>query len=126
MDRTFTMDRVPSGRVGNTKKLRFQSDAHNGLLRLTADDLARGIPGSTAGGAPYHLHGRNLAVRHPYVIFRGAETVTVMAQSDRPGQAASGGWCGDPGDAMFFTGGHYRYLQLTAEAGQVVRKIGML
>jgi hypothetical protein len=55
MHRTFTVDRIPAGRVRRTEVLHFQADSDHGLIGRQAFDLGGCIPGGTAWRTPQHI-----------------------------------------------------------------------
>ncbi len=123
VDRTFTVDGVPAGRVGHAQVLDLQANAYGRLFHRHSDDARGGLPGGAAGGAAKDLHRFNLAVNRRDLEFRAAEMTTVPPQTSLPGKAASGGRRQRLRNLL--AGGHHRYALLAGHARQVGGKIGV-
>ena len=102
MDRTLTVDGVPSGRVRRAIKLDVQTDAPDGLFRRQPDDAQGRFPGRPAGCPPHHFNALDARVGYDGPKFGGSEVLSVCSQADLPGQAASGGGGKNPFKFDFF------------------------
>jgi hypothetical protein len=125
MDWTFTVNGIPSGRIGGTEELRFQADPDDGIRHGKAFNPFGGFPGGTAGGTPHHFDGCDAVIVHFNRKFRCPEPLSIFAQPDLPGKTASRRWGKNPFPIHFFPGGHYRDALSAAYLCQVVRKIGV-
>ena len=56
MDRTFSVNRIPAGRIGSAEKLCFQAHADDGLFGGHIGHTKCGLPCCTAGGTSFYRY----------------------------------------------------------------------
>jgi hypothetical protein len=123
MNRAFTVDGIPAGRIGDAEKLGLKTDAHDRFLNFTADDLLARIPAGAAGCTPDDLYIADFAVFDNDSIFRCTKLFAVGFQADLPGQPASCRRGEDPFDAMLFARRHDGHAAFLAKQPQVMGQI---
>jgi hypothetical protein len=126
VNRAFTVDGIPSGRVRAAEKLNLKTHTDRSLFNRTPDNLEGRHPGGATGRTPSAGHGFNFTFRHVYFKLRGPELVAVFAQTILPGKSASGGWCGDTFYFFFFAGSHHGNALLMTQPAQVIGQIRVL
>ena len=62
VDRTFPVDRIPSGRIGRTEILHLETDADDRFFRRQVDNPPGSLPGGPAGGTSNDTDGFESAV----------------------------------------------------------------
>ena len=80
MHRAFSVDGVPTGRVGTAEKLNFQTDAYGGVFNRAADNFAGRFPGGAAGSPPLNGHSGDSPVNGLDLEFRGPEALRIRPQ----------------------------------------------
>lgn len=102
MNRAFTVDGIPAGRVGAAKILNLKADANRCLLgRATYDSFCR-LPGGTARRPSFDGDVDDVFVPDRDLEFRRTKALCIQSQPILPGKSASGGWRGDPLEVNFF------------------------
>ena len=84
MDRAFTVNGVPAGRIGRAVELGLESHADNGLSRLQSDHFLGSLPGGPAGGSTQDFDSGDDAVFHLYGKFGGSELFTIVTEANLP------------------------------------------
>ncbi len=125
VNRAFTVNRIPTGRIGTAEKLNFQAIARGGLGCIFTNHLLGCFPGSPTRCAPFDSYLPDLTINYLGLQFRCTKMLFIASQAARPGKAASGGWGDDTGPGMLFTGGHHRNSQIFTDPCQILRKIRM-
>lgn len=91
MNRTFAMNRIPTGRVGKTVKLRIETDFTCSILNRDSDHALSSFPCRAARSSPDHSDVSNLTIFNLNLKLGGTKPVTVFAKTNLPWKAASGG-----------------------------------
>jgi len=102
MHGTFAVQGIPPRGTGTAKKLSFKADSDYCLLPVHSHDRLGRIPSGATGCTAKHLQGTNMTFFiHLRFKFRGPEKLSIVAQADLPGQAASCGGRYGLGDFQF-------------------------
>ena len=91
VDRTFPVDGIPSGRIGRTKILHLEADAHDRFFRRQVRNPPGGLPGGSARSPANNKYSLKPAVCGFRLKLRRTEPVSIIAQTILPGKTASGG-----------------------------------
>ena len=126
VDRTFPVDGIPSGRIGRTKILHLQADAHDRFFRRQMHNPPGRLPGGAARRPANNADILKPAVCGFRLKLRRTEPVSIVAQTILPGKTASGGWGQGAFHLGFFAGSHHRDTLAAADLRQVVRQVGVL
>jgi len=126
VDRTFPVNRVPSGRIGHTEILHLQSDANDRFVRRQVNDAPGGFPGGTTGGPANDADFLESSVCDRSFELRCTELIAIPAQAVLPGKPASGGRGQGAFHFGLFPGGHHGDAEATAVHSQIVRQVRVL
>ena len=91
MNRTFTMNRIPTGGVGKTVELSIQTDFACSILNRGSDEALSSFPCRAARSATDYSDVSNFTIFDLYLKLRGAKPVTIFTKANLPWKAASSG-----------------------------------
>ena len=117
VNRAFTVNRIPTGRISTAEKLNFQTKARGSLGGIFANHLLGCLPGSPTRCAAFNGNTLNPTVDDIGIHFWCTKTLFIASQTAWLGKAASGGWGDYTGPGMLFTGCHHRYFQIFTDPG---------
>lgn len=119
VNRAFSVNGIPSGRVGTAEKLNLQADESGGFFDWAANDFLGRLPGGTTGCTPFDCHGFNFTFSYLDLELRGTKPFTIFTQTILPGKSASGGRGGHALDFHFLARGYHWNALLPAQMGKI-------
>ena len=120
VDRAFSVDRVPSGRIGAAEILDLQTDADDGLLAGQVGDPLGRLPGGATRRPANNGDLFDSVVFAGGLKLRRTELIPVPSQAVLPGKPASGGRGQRPFHFGLFPGCHQRDAVTAAQQCQIV------
>ena len=85
------MNRIPTGGVGKTIKLRIETDLTRSILDGDSDEALSSFPCRAAWSSTYYSDVSNFTILNLNLKLGGAKPVAIFAKANLPWKAASGG-----------------------------------